>query len=73
MWSAGQVPVGPRFLYEALPAILILSARGLSIVEEVLGAGKWGRVGLVACVVGLSLCGFSRYMEWAHDMYQTIK
>ena len=73
MWSAGQVPVGPRFLYEALPAILILSARGLSIVEEALGAGKWGRVGLIACVVGLSLCGFSRYMEWARDMYQTVK
>jgi hypothetical protein len=65
MWSAGQVPVGPRFLYECIPAILILSARGVALTEEVLGAGRQARIALMVCVAGLSACGFYRLIEWA--------
>jgi hypothetical protein len=65
MWSAGQVQVGPRFLYEALPAILILSARGMSIVEEALGSGRRVRVASVVLIAGLSLYGLYGYLAWA--------
>lgn len=65
MWSAGQVPEGPRFLYECLPACIILSARGLADVEELLGAGRRARVALVVAVLGLSGSGFYRLVAWA--------
>jgi hypothetical protein len=65
MWSAGQVQVGPRFLYEALPAILILSARGMSVVEEAFGSGRRVRIASVVLIAGLSLYGLYGYLAWA--------
>jgi hypothetical protein len=69
MWSAGQVQFGPRFLYEAMPAFLILSARGATILEEALGATTRARVILLTTVVALSAVGFSRYVAWAERVY----
>lgn len=69
MWSAGQVQFGPRFLYEALPAILILSARGMVNIEEYLGGGARVRMLLLAAVVLLSTIGFYRYLELAARLY----
>lgn len=69
MWSAGQVQFGPRFLYEAMPAILILSARGISILEEALGSTMRARIILSATVVVLSAVGFSRYLSWVERLH----
>ena len=64
MWSAGQVQFGPRFLYEALPACIILSARGMTTIEEMLGGTTKVRLLLLVSVGGLSTVGFIRYVEW---------
>jgi hypothetical protein len=61
MWSAGQVQYGPRFLYEALPAVVVLSARGAAILEETLLAGAFRRVIFRVLIVGCSAFGFWRY------------
>ena len=64
MWSAGQVQFGPRFLYEAMPALLILSARGIATMEQLLGGGTKARIALLVSVGSLSAIGFVRYLHW---------
>jgi uncharacterized membrane protein YhaH (DUF805 family) len=69
MWSAGQVQFGPRFLYEAMPAFLILSARGAVAIEEALGGSLRVRLALLSCVGALSIVGFYRYLSWVALAY----
>lgn len=69
MWSAGQVQFGPRFLYEAMPAFLILSARGVVAVENALGGSVRVRLALLVSVAALSIVGFSRYLAWVALSY----
>lgn len=69
MWSAGQVQFGPRFLYEAMPAVIILSARGLTAIELCLGGTSRTRVALLGAVGILSIVGFHQYLEWVAQAY----
>lgn len=69
MWSAGQVQFGPRFLYEAMPAFLILSARGAVAIEDALGGSLRVRLALLSCVGALSIVGFYRYLTWVGLAY----
>jgi len=61
MWSAGQVQFGPRFLYEALPAVVILSARGAAIIEESLLTNALHRAIFRCLIASCSVFGFWRY------------
>jgi 4-amino-4-deoxy-L-arabinose transferase-like glycosyltransferase len=68
-WAPGQM-YGPRYLYEALPAYLLLSARGLVLllggVRRLLRRRddlRWGvQGGLVAAVVALALVAGNAFL-----------
>ncbi|MFZ0544451.1 MAG: hypothetical protein WAM60_03380 [Candidatus Promineifilaceae bacterium] len=51
-WSSG-IMYGPRYYYAALPAFLLLTARGVSVLGQRLGgrSGQWVAVGLAAAFI----------------------
>jgi hypothetical protein len=69
MWSAGQVQYGPRFLYEALPAVVILSARGAVILEEVFFTSPLRRLAFRTCVLSCGVWGFWHYVLIVRMLY----
>lgn len=61
MWSAGQVQFGPRFLYEALPAFIVLSARGAVILEESIARTRRAKLIFRALVAVFAASGLYEY------------
>jgi 4-amino-4-deoxy-L-arabinose transferase-like glycosyltransferase len=55
-WAAG-IMYGPRYYYAALPAFLLLTARGVVVLGRRLGgrSGRWAAVGVLAVVIGGNL------------------
>ena len=53
-WHDGQF-VGPRFIFSAVPALLILAARAPFLVADRVGAGVWWRIAVVVIPVCLGV------------------
>ena len=53
-WHDGQF-VGPRFVFSAVPALLILTARAPFLVAERAGSGVWWRIAVVIVPVCLGV------------------
>lgn len=58
-WAAG-IMYGPRYYYAALPAFLLLTARGVVILGRRLGgrSGRWLAVGLAAALIMWNLFAY---------------